>query len=121
MYADWARALKQSITLTYRVASHLGNDPHPHPLSPEEAAPLMAEATVARDPSGEALLLLGSPEVVEKADRTPVRAARRTPVQEADRTPVTAVSGSRSCLPACPRPVPRRCSARRPVGCRRGR
>ncbi|MEE1759950.1 hypothetical protein [Streptomyces sp. SP18BB07] len=67
VYADWARALKQSITLTYRVASHLGNDPHPHPLSPEEAAPLMAEATVARDPSGEALLLLGSPEVVDKA------------------------------------------------------
>ncbi|WP_200301481.1 hypothetical protein [Streptomyces adelaidensis] len=67
VYADWARALKRSVTLTYRVASHLGNDPHPHPLSPEEAAPLMAEATVARDPSGEALLLLGSPEVVEKA------------------------------------------------------
>lgn len=67
VYADWARAVKQSITLTYRVASHLGNDPHPHPLSPEDAAPLMAEATAARDPSGEALLLLGSPEVVEKA------------------------------------------------------
>lgn len=59
--------MKQSVTLTYRVASHLGNDPHPHPLSPEEAAPLMTQATVARDPSGEAMLLLGSPEVVEKA------------------------------------------------------
>lgn len=67
VYADWARALKQSVTLSYRVSSHLGNDPHPHPLSPEEAAPLLAEATVARDPSGEALLLLGSPEVVAKA------------------------------------------------------
>ncbi|CBG68028.1 MULTISPECIES: hypothetical protein [Streptomyces] len=67
VYADWARTVKQSVTLAYRVASHLGNDPHPHPLSPEEAAPLMAEATAARDPSGEALLLLGSPEVVEKA------------------------------------------------------
>ncbi|WEH13875.1 hypothetical protein [Streptomyces sp. VNUA24] len=67
VYADWARTVKQSVTLTYRVASHLGNDPHPHPLSPEEAVPLMAEATAARDPSGEALLLLGSPEVVEKA------------------------------------------------------
>ncbi|GAQ60245.1 hypothetical protein [Streptomyces scabiei] len=67
VYADWARTVKQSVTLTYRVASHLGNDPHPHPLSPEEAAPLMAEATAARDPSGEALLLLGSREVVEKA------------------------------------------------------
>ena len=67
VYADYARSLKKSITLTYRVASHLGNDPHPHPLSPEDAAPLIAEATVSRDPSGETLLLLGSPEVVERA------------------------------------------------------
>ncbi|CAM5308412.1 Secreted protein OS=Streptomyces fumanus OX=67302 GN=GCM10018772_26340 PE=4 SV=1 [Streptomyces fumanus] len=55
------------MTLTYRVAAHLGNDPHPHPLTPEEAAPLMAEAAQARDPAGEALLLLGSTEVVERA------------------------------------------------------
>jgi hypothetical protein len=67
VYTDYARVLKKTVTLTYRVASHLDNDPHPHPLSPEEAAPLIAEATVARDPAGEALLLLGSPEVVEKA------------------------------------------------------
>ncbi len=39
----------------------------PHPLSPEEAEPLLAEATLARDPSGETLILLGSPEVVERA------------------------------------------------------
>lgn len=67
VYSDWARALKASVTLTYRVASHLGNDPHPHPLSLTEAEPLLAEASVARDPSGEALLMLGSREVVEKA------------------------------------------------------
>jgi hypothetical protein len=67
VYAEYARTLKTSVTLTYRVAAHLGNDPHPHPLSPQEAAPLMAEATVARDPAGEALILLGSPEVVERA------------------------------------------------------
>ncbi|MEG3627776.1 hypothetical protein [Streptomyces poriticola] len=67
VYADYARALKKSVTLTYRVAAHLGNDPHPHPLAPREAAPLLAEAAVARDPSGEALLMLGSPEVVERA------------------------------------------------------
>lgn len=67
VYADYARTLKRSVTLTYRVASHFGNDPHPHPLSPAEAAPLLAEATVARDPAGETLLLLGSPQVVEKA------------------------------------------------------
>ncbi|MFE0802163.1 hypothetical protein [Streptomyces sp. NPDC058812] len=67
VYADYARTLKASVTLTYRVAAHLGNDPHPHPLSPEEAAPAQAEATLARDPAGEALLLLGSRDVVEKA------------------------------------------------------
>ncbi|MEU5595368.1 hypothetical protein [Streptomyces sp. NPDC020298] len=67
VYADYARTLKRAVTLTYRVAAHLGNDPHPHPLSPQEAAPLLAEADLARDPAGEALLLLGSPAVVEKA------------------------------------------------------
>ncbi|WP_328675729.1 hypothetical protein [Streptomyces sp. NBC_00343] len=67
VYAEYARTLKKSVTLTYRVASHLDNDPHPHPLSLTEAEPLLAEATVGRDPSGEALILLGSPEVVEKA------------------------------------------------------
>src|SRR5690242_17412072 len=67
VYTDYARTLKQAVTLTYRVAAHLGNDPHPHPLSPEEAAPLLAEAGLARDPAGEALLLLGSTAVVEKA------------------------------------------------------
>src|SRR5690348_835255 len=61
VYADWAQALKKSVTLTYRVASHLGNDPHPHPLSLEEAEPLLIEAQLARDPVGEALILLGSP------------------------------------------------------------
>ena len=67
VYTDYARALKKSVTLTYRVAAGLGNDPHPHPLTPEEAAPLIAEATLARDPYGEALLLLGDPAVVAKA------------------------------------------------------
>ncbi|MHC3467142.1 hypothetical protein ACYF6T_00350 [Streptomyces sp. 7R007] len=67
VYADYARVLKQTVTLAYRVASHLGNDPHPHPLSPQEAAAQFAESALARDPAGESLLLLGSPEVVEKA------------------------------------------------------
>ncbi|UIX28840.1 hypothetical protein [Streptomyces sp. GQFP] len=67
VYTDYARTLKKSVSLTYRVAAGLGNDPHPYPLTPEEAAPLLAEATLARDPSGEALLLLGDPTVVAKA------------------------------------------------------
>lgn len=36
-------------------------------MPPEEAAPHLAEATDARDPAGEALLMLGSPDVVAKA------------------------------------------------------
>ncbi|MEU1496730.1 hypothetical protein [Streptomyces sp. NPDC005732] len=67
VYADYARCLKRTVTLTYRVAARLGNDPHPHSLSHEEAAPLLAEAAEAGDPAGEALLLLGAPAVVEKA------------------------------------------------------
>ncbi|MFF8942015.1 hypothetical protein ACF1A5_06990 [Streptomyces sp. NPDC014864] len=67
VYADYARSPKKSVTLTYRVAAHLGNDPNPHPLSLAEAEPALADAAVARDPSGEALIMLGSTEVVEKA------------------------------------------------------
>jgi hypothetical protein len=66
-YVDYARALKRSVTLTYQVAAHLGNDPHPHPLSLREAEPLLAEAMAGRDPAWEAVLLLGSAEVVERA------------------------------------------------------
>ncbi|MCH5671260.1 hypothetical protein [Streptomyces gilvus] len=66
VYADWAQALKQQVALTYRVAAHFGNDPHPHPLTPLEAEPLLAEVQTAREPHGEALILLGSPEVVER-------------------------------------------------------
>lgn len=67
VYADYARSLKRTVTLTYRVAAHLGNDPHPHALSHEEAAPLLAEAAEAGTRVYEALLLLGAPAVVEKA------------------------------------------------------
>ncbi|MEU8716633.1 MULTISPECIES: hypothetical protein [unclassified Streptomyces] len=66
VYADWAQALKRTVSVDYRVAAHLGNDPHPHPLSPREAAPLLAEAQSARDPHGERLIMLGSPAVVAK-------------------------------------------------------
>ncbi|MGW8551422.1 hypothetical protein [Streptomyces tubercidicus] len=66
-YTEFARSLKKSVTLSYRIASHLGNDPHPHPLPPEDAAPHLAEASDARDPAGEALLMLGTPDVVAKA------------------------------------------------------
>ncbi|MEW1777322.1 hypothetical protein [Streptomyces sp. NPDC086777] len=67
VYAEWAQALKRTVSVDYRVAAHLGNDPHPHPLSPQEAAPLLAAAQLDRDPYGEKLIMLGSPAVVGKA------------------------------------------------------
>ncbi|MFF3446505.1 hypothetical protein ACFYXJ_05095 [Streptomyces sp. NPDC002667] len=67
VYSEYARSLKKSVTLTYRVAAHLGNDPHPHPLALDEAEPLLARATDDRDPAGEALIMLGSRDVVDRA------------------------------------------------------
>ncbi|MFJ6730105.1 hypothetical protein ACIQPQ_34920 [Streptomyces sp. NPDC091281] len=92
VYADYARTLKKSVVLTYRVSAHLGNDPHPHPMPFAEAEPLMAEATDGRDPTGEALIMLGSPEVVEAA-RTWV-----TVVMEMERFVRTATHEPRSWL-----------------------
>ncbi|MFF3640668.1 hypothetical protein [Streptomyces sp. NPDC002564] len=67
VYTEYARVLRQTVSLTYRVAAHLGNDPHPHPLTPAQAVPHFTEAAEARDPAGEALLMLGAPEVVDAA------------------------------------------------------
>ncbi|MFE6938102.1 hypothetical protein [Streptomyces chartreusis] len=67
VYADYAQSVKKTVTVTYRVAAAAGVDPHPDPLPLEQAQPLLADATARRDPSGEALIMLGSPAVVEKA------------------------------------------------------
>ncbi|KUL21172.1 hypothetical protein [Streptomyces regalis] len=67
VYADYAQSVKKTVTVTYRVAADLGNDPHPDPLTLDEAKPLLADATTRRDPSGEALIMLGSTAVVDKA------------------------------------------------------
>ena len=67
VYSDYARSVKQTVTVTYRVASRLGNGTHPDPLTLEEAKPLLAAANTGRDPAGEALIMLGSPEVVAKS------------------------------------------------------
>ncbi|WP_217206835.1 hypothetical protein [Streptomyces sp. AC550_RSS872] len=67
VYADYARSVKQTVTLAYRVAAGLGHGNHPDPLTIDEAKPLLAEANGARDPSGEALIMLGSHAVVERA------------------------------------------------------
>ncbi|TXS43121.1 hypothetical protein EAO75_30730 [Streptomyces sp. uw30] len=67
VYADYAQSVKKTVTVTYRVAAALGIDPHPDPLPLDEAKPLLADATTRRDPSGEALIMLGSPTVVDRA------------------------------------------------------
>lgn len=66
VYADYARSVKKTVTVAYRLAAHLGHGSHPDPLTREEATPLPAEAGDERDPSGEALIMLGSVEVVER-------------------------------------------------------
>jgi hypothetical protein len=33
VYSDYARAVKATITVTFRLAAHFGNDPHPYPTS----------------------------------------------------------------------------------------
>ena len=50
VYGEYARTLKKSVTLAYRAAAHFGNDRHPHPLTPQEAEPLLAEATIDARP-----------------------------------------------------------------------
>ncbi|MET9972596.1 hypothetical protein ABZZ80_43715 [Streptomyces sp. NPDC006356] len=67
VYAEYAQSVKKTVTVTYRVAAKLGNDPHPDPLPLEDAKPLLADATTDRDPAGEALIMLGSTAVVDKA------------------------------------------------------
>ncbi|WP_155056391.1 hypothetical protein [Streptomyces blattellae] len=66
VYSDYALSLKKTITVTYRVASDLGIDPHPDLLALDDAEPLLAEANTGRDPAWEALIMLGSREVVEQ-------------------------------------------------------
>jgi hypothetical protein len=77
VYADYARSVKKTVTVTYRVAAKAGVDPHPDPLTLEEAQPLLADAITCRDPSGEALIMLGSRTVVEKARAWVVTAMER--------------------------------------------
>ncbi|MGW6909933.1 MULTISPECIES: hypothetical protein [unclassified Streptomyces] len=67
VYGDYARSVKKAVTVAYRVAAERRIGTHPHPLTLDAAQPLLAEANDERDPSGEALIMLGSVAVVEKA------------------------------------------------------
>jgi hypothetical protein len=67
VYSDYARSVKATVTVTFRLAAHFGNDPHPHPLAPDQAAPQLAAAGDSRDFAWEAMLLVGAPDVVDAA------------------------------------------------------
>src|SRR5256885_11385127 len=66
-YAEYARALKQSIIVAERIAAHLGNDPRPQPLVPEEGFLAFAAAIPEREAAWESVLLLGTSEAIEAA------------------------------------------------------
>jgi hypothetical protein len=67
VYSDYARSVKTTVSVMFRVSAHLGNDPHPHPLTHEDAAPQLAAASETRDAAWEMMLLLGEPAVVDAA------------------------------------------------------
>jgi hypothetical protein len=67
VYSDYTRSVKAAVTVTFRLAAHFGNDPHPHPLTPERAAEQLAAAGDQRDMAWEAMLLMGAPDVVDAA------------------------------------------------------
>ena len=68
-YSDYARAMKANVNAMLRVAASVGGDPrpHPHPLRPEDAEPVLAASVETRDLAWETLLLLGSAEVLGAA------------------------------------------------------
>ncbi|WTX00175.1 hypothetical protein OG216_45545 [Streptomycetaceae bacterium NBC_01309] len=66
-YAAYSGAVKEMISVLFRAAAHLGNDPHPHPLTPTEAASRLGAASEARDQAWETLLLVAAPDMVEAA------------------------------------------------------
>jgi hypothetical protein len=66
-YADYARALKSTLNLTYRVAAHLGLGPHPYPLPWTEAAARFDAALEVRDVAWESMQLIGTTRVLEAA------------------------------------------------------
>ncbi|WP_030548963.1 hypothetical protein, partial [Streptomyces albus] len=68
-YADYARAVKSTTSLLWRAAAHHGADPHPHPLSPDEAEPALAASFDRGDAAWEGVLLLGTADAVAAARR----------------------------------------------------
>lgn len=51
VYGEYARAQKDSIATTMRMAAHLGNDPYPHTLTPDQGAEALARVVAVREPA----------------------------------------------------------------------
>ncbi|MGW1798200.1 hypothetical protein ACWCQN_19955 [Streptomyces sp. NPDC001984] len=66
-YSEYARSQKAIVSLLFRISAHLGNDPHPYPLAPEEAATQLGGASETRDQAWEAVLLFGDAAVADAA------------------------------------------------------
>lgn len=68
-YTDYAHTVKHLITVIVRIAAFNGVHPDTDRLDPAEGLPLLAAVSEERTVKWEAVLLLGSPEVI-KAART---------------------------------------------------
>jgi hypothetical protein len=68
-YADYARALKESIIISQRVVAHAGCDAHPHPLDHDDGMAALAAVVPQREAAWESVLLLGMPPAIEAARR----------------------------------------------------
>ena len=66
-YTDYAHSVKHLITLIVRIAAFNKIHPEDDPLDPAEGLPLLAAAGEERTVKWEAVLMLGSPEVIRAA------------------------------------------------------
>lgn len=66
-YAEYAHAVKKTISITVRLAAHRGIHPDIDALSPEEGEPALAAAEEERTIKWEAVLLLGTEQIVDAA------------------------------------------------------
>lgn len=66
-YAEYAHAVKKTITITVRLAAHRGVHPDTDALDPAEGEPALAAAEEERTIKWEAVLLLGTEEIVAAA------------------------------------------------------
>jgi hypothetical protein len=93
-YTEYAHTLKHFIAIAVRIAAYNGLHRQEEPLDPAEGFPLLAAAGDQRTVKWEAVLLLGSPEVIRAARRWHQDAGELQPIvlgQPSDMTWLEAV------------------------------